>query len=91
MLQYQTVLLAGICGLSIVFDFVPCVLFGCVFTGFVVLDGRDSIIAVKPFAEVYQFASVAAERIELPLPAILPGRLVDNLITYRTSAFHIAL
>jgi hypothetical protein len=91
MLQYKTVLLAGICCLSTVFGFVRNVLFSSVLVGFIVFNCGDSVIAVEPFTEVYQFASVAAERIKLPFPTILPGRFIDNLLTYRTSAFHIAI
>jgi hypothetical protein len=81
--RYRTVLLAGICGLSTVFGFVLVVRFGGLFAGFVffILLCGDSVIAVEPFTEVNQFAAVAAERIKLPLAAILPGRLIDNLIT----------
>jgi hypothetical protein len=81
--QYRPVLLAGICGLSTVFGFVMVVRFGGLFAGFVffVLLCSDSVIAVKPFAEVYQFAAVAAERIKLCNPAVLPGSPIDNLIT----------
>jgi hypothetical protein len=82
--------LADIPGLSIVFGFVRCICFGRVFIGFIIFDSRDSVIAVEPFAKVYQFASVAAERIKLFIAAVLPGGLIDNFITYRTSAFHIA-
>ena len=91
MLQYQTVLLAGISGLSTVFGFVRDVLSSSVLVGFIVFNSGNSVIAVKPFTQVYQFAAVAAERIKLPIPAILPGRIVDNLVTYRTSAFHITI
>ena len=88
MLRQQTVLLADISGLSTVFVFaLP---FGCIFAGFVVFDSGDSVIAVEPFAEVYKFAPVAAERIILFIAAVLSGRLIDNFLTYRTLAFHIA-
>jgi hypothetical protein len=85
--------LADICGLSTVFGFVVVVCFGGLFTFawlffFIHLYGYP-VIAIEPFTEVYQFASVAAERVKLCNPAILPGGLIDNLITYRTSAFHI--
>jgi hypothetical protein len=82
--------LADICGLSTVFGFVLTVCFGGLFAGFlffICLYGYP-VIAVEPFSQVYQFASVAAERVKLCNPAVLPGRIIDNLITYRTSAFH---
>jgi len=91
MLQYQTVLLAGISGLSTVFGFVRDVLFSSVLVGFIVFNSGNSVIAVKPFTQVYQFAAVAAEGIKFFITAVLPGRLIDNLITYRTSVFHIAI
>jgi hypothetical protein len=81
--------LADICGLSTVFGFVPGIRFSGLiawFLFFICLYGYP-VITVEPFPQVYQFASVAAEGIKLPTPAILPGRLIDNLITYRTSAF----
>jgi hypothetical protein len=85
--------LADIRGLSTVFGFVLIVCFGGLFAWFLFfirLCGYP-VIAVEPFPQVYQFASVAAEGVKFPIPAVLPGCLVDNLITYRTSAFHIAL
>jgi hypothetical protein len=91
MLWQPTVLLADIPGLSIVFGFVRRICFGCVFTCFIVVfDSRDSVITVEPFTQVNQLASVAAEGIEFSIQAVLPGRFIDNLVAYRTSAFHIA-
>jgi hypothetical protein len=83
--------LAGICGLSTVFGFALTVCPDFAFDVFIVFDNRDSVIAVKPFAQVYQFAAVAAEGVKLPIPAGLQGCFINNLITFRTSAFHIAI
>jgi hypothetical protein len=48
-----------------------------------------SVSTIEPFAEVNQFAAIAAERVKFSIAAELLSGFIHNFIACWTSAFHI--